>query len=61
MDTIPEFAPESISMLRLDTDWYESTRHELEYLFPRLEQHGILIIENPVPMYVKYLTSIGGR
>ncbi|MDN5791121.1 MAG: TylF/MycF family methyltransferase [Micrococcales bacterium] len=35
-DTVPEEAPESISILRLDTDWYESTKHELEQLYPRL-------------------------
>nr|WP_235825929.1 TylF/MycF family methyltransferase [Candidatus Frankia alpina] len=27
-DTIPENAPDRIALLRLDTDWYESTRHE---------------------------------
>ena len=33
-------------MLRLDTDWYESTKHELEHLFPRLQKGGILIIDD---------------
>ena len=28
-ETIPEHAPKQISILRLDTDWYESTQHEL--------------------------------
>ena len=45
-DTIPEQAPQSIALLRLDTDWYESTRHELEHLFPRLSPGGILIIDD---------------
>jgi hypothetical protein len=45
-DTIPGQAPESIALLRLDTDWYESTRHELEHLFPRLSPGGILIIDD---------------
>ena len=36
----------SIALLRLDTDWYESTRHELIYLFPRLELNGIIIIDD---------------
>ena len=45
-DTIPEHAPESISLLRLDTDFYESTRHELEHLFPRLSRGGALIIDD---------------
>ena len=33
-------------MLRLDTDWYESTKHELDHLFPRLVKNGILIIDD---------------
>jgi O-methyltransferase len=45
-DTIPSQAPASIALLRLDTDWYESTRHELEHLFPRLSPGGILIIDD---------------
>lgn len=45
-DTIPEQAPERIAILRLDTDWYESTRHELEHLFPRLAVGGVLIIDD---------------
>jgi O-methyltransferase len=30
----------------LDTDWYESTKHELTYFFPKLEINGILIIDD---------------
>jgi len=45
-ETIPARAPERISLLRLDTDWYESTRHELEHLYPRLAPGGILIIDD---------------
>jgi hypothetical protein len=45
-DTIPVRAPERIAILRLDTDWYESTRHELEHLYPRLAPGGILIIDD---------------
>lgn len=44
--TIPEHAPDQIAILRLDTDWYESTRHELEYLYPRLVRGGVLIIDD---------------
>ncbi len=44
--TIPSCAPEEISILRLDTDWYESTKHELIYLFPRLSKNGVLIIDD---------------
>jgi O-methyltransferase len=45
-ETIPEQAPERIAILRLDTDWYESTAHELEHLWPRLSPGGVLIIDD---------------
>lgn len=45
-DTVPGILPESLSILRLDTDWYESTRHELEHLFPLLSPGGIMIIDD---------------
>jgi hypothetical protein len=45
-DTVPQFAPQKISLLRLDTDWYESTKHELLFLYPRLISTGILIIDD---------------
>lgn len=45
-DTIPQIIPKEISILRLDTDWYESTYHELSYLFPRLSINGVLIIDD---------------
>jgi O-methyltransferase len=45
-DTIPAQAPEQIALLRLDTDWYESTRHELEHLWDRLVPGGVLIIDD---------------
>lgn len=45
-DTIPDQAPEQIALLRLDTDFYRSTRHELQHLFPRLARNGILIIDD---------------
>ncbi len=45
-ETVPGNAPEKIACLRLDTDWYESTRHELEHLFPRLSDGGVLIIDD---------------
>ena len=44
--TIPATAPERISLLRLDTDWYRSTLHELTHLYPRLSQRGALIIDD---------------
>lgn len=45
-DTIPATVPDKIALLRLDTDWYESTYHELQHLFPHLVNHGILIIDD---------------
>lgn len=45
-DTIPENIPEKIALLRLDTDWYESTKHELNYLFPLLSHKGVIIIDD---------------
>lgn len=45
-ETIPETAPKAIALLRLDTDWYESTKHELTHLFPLLEPGGVLILDD---------------
>ncbi len=43
---LPEHAPKEIALLRLDTDFFESTKHELEHLFPRLVQGGVLILDD---------------
>jgi O-methyltransferase len=45
-DTLPGEAPEDIALLRLDTDWYASTRHELIHLYPRLRRGGVLILDD---------------
>ena len=46
-DTLPAQAPEGpISLLRLDTDWYASTKHELEHLYPKLVHGGVLILDD---------------
>jgi O-methyltransferase len=45
-DSIPGSAPDAIALLRLDTDWYESTKHELIHLFPRLSKAGVIIIDD---------------
>jgi len=45
-ETLPAQAPEQVALLRLDTDFYESTRHELTHLYPRLAQGGVLIIDD---------------
>jgi O-methyltransferase len=44
--TIPSRVPDRIALLRLDTDWYASTYHELVHLWPRLVQGGILIVDD---------------
>ena len=44
--TIPATVPGQLALLRLDTDWYESTRHELEHLYPALETGGVLIVDD---------------
>lgn len=46
LTTLPASAPERIALLRLDTDWYASTRHELEQLYPRLVPGGVLIVDD---------------
>src|SRR3954451_25049748 len=44
--TLPEHAPDRLALLRLDTDWYESTRAEMEHLYPRLAAGGVLIVDD---------------
>lgn len=43
---ISENTPDIISLLRLDTDWYFSTKKELEVLYPKLNKKGILIVDD---------------
>jgi hypothetical protein len=45
-DTTPGQAPDTIAILRLDTDWYASTKHELEHLYQRLSPGGVLILDD---------------
>ena len=45
-ETLKSDVPDSISLLRLDTDWYESTRTELEVLYPRLSVGGVCIFDD---------------
>jgi O-methyltransferase len=46
LETIPATLPSRISLLRLDTDWYKSTLHELEHLYGLLVPHGVLIVDD---------------
>jgi O-methyltransferase len=45
-ETLPADAPDEIALLRLDTDWYASTKHELVHLYPRLASGGVLILDD---------------
>jgi O-methyltransferase len=45
-ETIPATVPDRIALLRLDTDWYASTLHELQHLYPLLVPGGVLIIDD---------------
>jgi len=45
-ETIPTTIPKSIAILRLDTDLYESTKHELHHLYPQVERGGVIIFDD---------------
>lgn len=45
-ETIPDEAPSTIALLRLDTDWYASTKHELHHLYDRVSPGGVLILDD---------------
>ena len=45
-NTIPENAPKAIALLRLDTDFYQSTKHELVHLYPIVSSKGIILIDD---------------
>lgn len=45
-DTLSNSAPREVALARLDTDWYESTRHELEVLMPRMVKGGVVIVDD---------------
>lgn len=45
-DTIPNKMPSSVAVLRLDTDWYDSTYHEIKHLYPLLAKGGVLVLDD---------------
>jgi O-methyltransferase len=65
-ETIPESAPNEIALCRLDTDLYASTKHEMEHLFWRIAEGGVLLIDDyghflgAKRAVDEYLTAIGG-
>ncbi|WP_298298071.1 TylF/MycF/NovP-related O-methyltransferase [Hydrotalea sp.] len=46
LQTVPATIPQQIALLRLDTDWYASTKHEMIHLYPKLNHLGVLIIDD---------------
>lgn len=46
LKTVPGRMPRSIALLRLDTDWHASTKHELDHLYPLVSSMGVLIIDD---------------
>lgn len=46
LETIPATLPKAIALLRLDTDYFDSTLHELKYLFPLVSKGGVVIIDD---------------
>lgn len=46
LETLERELPGTIALLRLDTDWYESTVKELEILYPLLNAGGLLLLDD---------------
>lgn len=44
--TVPGTIPQQAALVRLDTDWYESTRHELRHFYPLMPPGAVLIIDD---------------
>jgi len=44
--TLNTDVPSQISILRLDTDWYNSTKKELDVLFPLVIKNGYVIVDD---------------
>jgi len=45
-DTLKKIYPRKISLLRIDTDWYMSTKAAIDWLYPRLVKGGIIILDD---------------
>ena len=45
-ETIPKIIPDNIALMRLDTNWYESTKHELTHLYPIIVKHGVICLND---------------
>jgi O-methyltransferase len=45
-ETLNDFSHTEVALMRLDTDFYESTKHELTSLYPKLSKNGVMIIDD---------------
>jgi hypothetical protein len=45
-DTLPDAPIERLALMRLDGDWYDSTRDALDALYPRLSPGGFVIVDD---------------
>lgn len=45
-DTLEVFGPTNIALCRLDTDWYSSTKIEMEVFYPRVVRGGYIIVDD---------------
>lgn len=45
-ETLPKWTPAEIAVLRLDTDWEELTRLELDVLWPQVTPGGVVIVDD---------------
>lgn len=46
MNTVPTEVPDCLAICRVDTDWYESTRHILENCWDRISPGGVLLLDD---------------
>lgn len=45
-ETLPAFGAAPIAILRLDTDWYSSTKAEFDYLYQHVSKHGVVLVDD---------------
>lgn len=45
-ETLNTFSHNQVALMRLDTDFYDSTKHELTTLYPKLVDRGVVIIDD---------------
>ena len=45
-DSVRRESLPTVALARLDTDWYESTKHELTEIMPRMAHGGVVIVDD---------------